>query len=69
MFNKDKYMTDTIRLDWLIENQAVIRSEGHQSPYPYYWVVYVGGRSSDSDNDPRAIIDFEMANPTPTDIN
>lgn len=54
---KEKTISDTNRLNWLIANQTLVRIGGQHSTDPYYFLVYPSGDTSDSWPSPRQAID------------
>ena len=57
-------ISDTERLDWLVLNNALVRSGGLKSPDPYYFVAFVSGETSDSRPTYREAIDLAIGEST-----
>ena len=53
-------ITDTRRLDWLIENRVLVHSGGLKSPDPYYFIGYRNGTTGASYPAARDAIDTEI---------
>ena len=53
-------ITHAERLNWLIENNALVQIGGEQSTTPYYFIVYRDGTTGDSYPTPSQAIDAEI---------
>ena len=57
-----KMNNDTQRLDWLVNNGALVRFCGELSPDPYFFIVYKKGETSEARPTYREAIDEAMKN-------